>query len=91
MNEQDVTEYKHSLPVFIGMTLLVFVLASILIFFSYILIIKDFNIIIIVFIWLLYGLLFRDVIPQIIRTGRNIFLVCRLIFSFIFYLHRNYR
>ena len=72
MNRQNNIVYNYSSPIFIGSILVVFVLTIILTFVSYILIIKDFYVIIIVFIWLLYGLLFRDIVPKIIRTGRNI-------------------
>jgi hypothetical protein len=72
MNVHKRIEYQHSLPIFIVKTLAMLVLASIFIFCSYILIIKGFYVIIIAFIWLLFGLLFRDAIPKIIRTGRNI-------------------
>lgn len=65
-------EYQFSLPIyFLGLSLIMF-LTLILCFATYIFIIKDFYIAIVIFIWLLYGLIFRDSIPKIIRIGRNI-------------------
>ena len=70
---QDKIEYQHSLFFFIGAALTIIILTGILVIASYILITQEFYLIIIGFIWLLYGLLFRDAIPKILRTGKNIF------------------
>lgn len=65
-------EYQYSIPVFIGTSLGLLLLICILIFSTYILLQGDFYILIIAFIWLLYVLLFIDLIPKTIRIGRNI-------------------
>lgn len=65
--------YYFSIPIFIGMTLVLLVLLTIWLFVSYVLILKEFNLLIIIFIWSLYGLLFRDAIPKIFKMGKNIF------------------
>lgn len=66
-------QYQHSLLFFILGALAMITFTGILIIFSYILIVQEFYSLIIAFIWLLYGLLFKDTLPQIIRTGKNIF------------------
>ena len=65
-------EYKYSIVFFVIGLLFIFLLSTIFCLASYILIIKDFYSAIIIFIWLLYGLLFRDLIPKLIRTGNNL-------------------
>jgi hypothetical protein len=65
-------EYQYSIPVFIGSSLILLLLACGLFFTTYILIKGDFHIMMIVFIWLLYGLLFLDTIPKAIKKGRDI-------------------
>ena len=69
---KDRIEYQFSLPIYLLGLSLILILGFILSITTYILNIKDFYIAIIVFIWLLYGLIFRDAIPRIIRTGNNI-------------------
>ena len=73
MKKEKQIKYYYSTPIFILSLLLILVFALILLGVSYILIIKDFYLIIIIFIWLLYGLIFRDVIPRLIQTGKILF------------------
>ena len=61
--------YYYSIPIFISSVLLLLILAIVFSGASYFLILTEMNIFIIIFIWLLYGLLFRDSIPRIIKMG----------------------
>jgi len=72
MIDKNRIEYQFSIPIFLLGLSLILVLSSILALVTYVLIVKDFYIAIVIFVWLLYGLIFRDAILKIIRTGTNI-------------------
>lgn len=67
------TNFYYSIPIYIGSVTLILFLAVVFIGVSYFLILKNSNIFLIIFIWLLYGLLFRDSIPKLIKISNSIF------------------